>query len=112
MTYTPGPWRVDPAFREDVQTADGNLEIASTSAKILSGGKCPDCLDERQDNANLIAAAPDMYEALKEAADVLETTMPDSYFDNDSGCRPTFVMERAEKAMNETRRILAKATGQ
>jgi hypothetical protein len=62
-SFTPGPWRVDPRYASDIQTADGALEIAGVAATILTGGEKPE-LEARFANARLIAAAPELYGAL------------------------------------------------
>lgn len=60
--FTLGPWRVDPSFDRDIQTANGELEIACTNELVLTGGVKPDA-EQHRANAHLIAAAPDLYEA-------------------------------------------------
>jgi hypothetical protein len=60
--WTKGPWRVDPHSNCDVQSGDGTLEIATTHQDILNGGYRDPVT--AQADANLIAAAPDLYEAL------------------------------------------------
>lgn len=62
--HTPGPWRVDPSYAADVQSGDGALEIACTHPEILTDGKAPG-FEECCANARLIAAAPDLLEALQ-----------------------------------------------
>ena len=67
--FTPGPWQVDEMgvityfdleYHRDCQIA-----------------RVPDCEDETQmANANLIAAAPYMYEALKDAIDTYDDPNP------------------------------------
>lgn len=32
VSHTPGPWRIDPDYYRDIQTADGMLEIGSTES--------------------------------------------------------------------------------
>lgn len=64
--HTKGPWRVDPSANCDVQTADGQFEIATTHPEILCGGECD--RSAARANAALIAAAPDMLAALEEIA--------------------------------------------
>ena len=56
--HTPGPWRVDPDFPSDVQTADGLREICNPSPSDATD-------EELLANARLIAAAPDMLAVLK-----------------------------------------------
>lgn len=59
--FTPGPWRVDPMYWPDVQTADGALEVACTGDSVLIGGPT-DSKDAQSANAHLIAAAPELYD--------------------------------------------------
>jgi len=68
--FTPGPWRVDPDYCHDIQTANGALEIASVAETALTDGEKPGYY-ARTANARLIAAAPDLYEALVEAFNVI-----------------------------------------
>jgi hypothetical protein len=69
--HTPGPWRVDPSANCDVQTADGQFEIATTHPEILRGGRTDaDCA---QANARLISAAPEMLAALEAAGRAFNT---------------------------------------
>lgn len=60
--HTKGPWRVDPASNCDVQTLGGGQEVASTHPGVLNGGYCDPTT--AQANARLIAAAPELLEAL------------------------------------------------
>jgi len=55
--FTPGPWRIDPDRQDEIIDSSGNCVI--WTAEIESA------------NARLIAAAPDMYEALKTARAIL-----------------------------------------
>jgi hypothetical protein len=64
--FTAGPWRVDPNYNCDVQSADGALEIASTHPDVLDGG--PSDTGKAKANARLIAKAPDL---LRIASDLL-----------------------------------------
>lgn len=68
--HTPGPWRVDPLHCADIQTQDG-CEIGSCwkhadfgTELVVSGIIAADYFEMRA-NASLIAAAPDMLEALR-----------------------------------------------
>lgn len=64
--YTPGPWRLLPGFQYlgrmsvTLQTGNGKLNLA----RIFLNG--PTTREEGTENAHLIAAAPELYEALKE----------------------------------------------
>ena len=41
MKHTPVPWKVDEQYKADVQTADGKLEICTTSKSVLLEGNTP-----------------------------------------------------------------------
>lgn len=90
--HTPGPWRVDPHHRFDVQTEDGRLEISTTHEGVLVGGIKPDRLEQAA-NARLIAAAPDLLEALEAVS-------------NGYCCGHDLSL-----AINEVQAAIAKATG-
>lgn len=65
MSHTPGPWvvRSIDGSLGTIETADGTLQVAQAqelSATDRNAGSL-----ERVDNARLIAAAPDLLEALK-----------------------------------------------
>ena len=64
--YTPGPWEWDKSMGTWVKM-DGRV-----GARIIGIGKYPEVSDsEVHANARLIAAAPDMLEALEEAKRVM-----------------------------------------
>ena len=67
MKHTPGPWSVERRSAEDVRIVDGN---PNTTIATL-GNWLPEFRAERDANASLIAAAPDMVEALEDACRVL-----------------------------------------
>ena len=73
--HTPGPWKVDPNYPHDIQTESGVIEIATTSI-ALSGG-LPAKYEDRKANARLIAAAPELLEALQDAVEYLKNYLPD-----------------------------------
>lgn len=64
--HTPGPWRVDPDYPWDIQNADGSLEIASVNPYRREDGEDGEVGDA---DARLIAAAPDLLEALRVIAE-------------------------------------------
>ncbi len=84
--FTPGPWQVDETKAlgaYGVWTAygdhpghDGSL-YPSQICSVIEGGvaKATD-RDKRDANARLIAAAPDLLEALQGALDVLQAVIP------------------------------------
>lgn len=62
--HTPGPWRINPCF----QTMISNCEDGDDSADICEVSEwTPEFWDERDANARLIAAAPELLEALEKA---------------------------------------------
>lgn len=67
--HTPGPWEVTgPHSREVITTNPGTYKPRMTIAKV--GGYWD---GEAQANAALIAAAPVMYEALREAHELIRS---------------------------------------
>lgn len=71
-TFTPGPWFA-------VAAADGATYISDSTAiiggRVIAALDNPD--DEDESNANLIAAAPELYEALTDLVDNAYTYDPD-----------------------------------
>ena len=69
--WTKGPWRVDPRHWGDIQAANGELEISASwheamiGEVIEIGGRSAPPAHEARANARLIAAAPDLAEALE-----------------------------------------------
>lgn len=64
--HTPGPWCLDPlqlGTVGDICTLDGTPIAQAQMRQPMAAGK-PD--DERQANARLIAAAPDLLDALRD----------------------------------------------
>lgn len=62
--WTPGPWRVGPYYRHEVVSDEGVICCAPIETK------------QTRINAQLIAAAPDLYEALEEIASMIKGTLP------------------------------------
>ena len=67
MSHTPGPWRANFAYRIPtiVQVADEDIEIADVHEWL------PQFTEERNANARLIAAAPQLLEALEDCVSLL-----------------------------------------
>ena len=63
--HTPGKWK---SIGETVTTADSKIFIADTHY----GDPRTPLTDRGESNARLIAAAPELLEALKDAADILK----------------------------------------
>ncbi len=73
--WTKGPWRAAPDYWRDVQTADGALAIC-VILQERDAGETLDIVDaplppasEAEANARLVAAAPDLAEALASVPD-------------------------------------------
>lgn len=82
--HTPGPWLVehDKEFDEvtvyaEIEEYEYNMTICEVSSYITKDGAPVGLMDTEQiaDNARLIAAAPEMYEALRDIVEQAEKTM-------------------------------------
>lgn len=77
QTHTEGPWSVDPV--------DQYLITADKDGLVVADISCEDRLDyEQLYNSHLVAAAPDLLEALEKLADLMDAVIsgeykPDSY---------------------------------
>ena len=93
--FTKGPWTA--TYDSQLQAL---IEIYNTEDRVMVA-VLPDrgtieAMSEIEANANLIAAAPDMYEALEEVWRILDSTMP---------------LSRDNRA-DRIKRILCKARGE
>lgn len=106
--HTPGPWRIERGKKYGdflIWSAHGETEVSSHWIATL---KCESCPAHEEGNARLIAAAPDLLEALEachkalnsivDPKDSAETSIQGSY-------------EMCEKAEAIARAALSKATG-
>ena len=100
-THTPGPRRVDPNYDADIQTADGRLEIAMVDISDIADNVAPEA--EAAANARLIAAAPELLEALAALLAHLEQDEQDAVMGIFGA--PTY------GAIAAARAAIAKATG-
>ena len=73
--FTKGPWtaKYDPQLRALIQiySTEDRVMVA-----VLPDRGTVEAMSEIEANANLIAAAPDMYEVLEEVWRILDSTMP------------------------------------
>jgi len=82
MNYTKGEW-------EAVMGINKRIEVVVETDKVLQEKQIAQLFPRRTDeemlaNANLIAAAPDLYEACKGLIEIAEMAMPTSFFQSDS----------------------------
>ena len=110
--YTPGPWKVETVHDGEGWKFQIQGSICPTSAVIVADGplsfeKIPQgphsTYDAQMDNARLIAAAPEMLEALKVAAESGQELR--------DGKRGGGTMGRASGALDVILAAIAKAEG-
>jgi hypothetical protein len=92
VRWTKGPWRFAGGASSSVTNAEGDC-IATTGFTGFP-------VEERHANARLIAAAPELYEALKAWVDHLDGPVD----------APTNTLAHERKLMAASRAILSKAT--
>lgn len=88
-TWTPGPWKAFPAGVGE--------ENGAGVAMLWRDGA------EREANARMIAAAPDLYEALREAVDLSEQLRAEHDWDR---------LPEAQAMLDKMEAALAKARGE
>ena len=76
--FTPGPWKAVPDRSRNMYTwyVEGAKGVVPAIARLSLIDAC----EEIEGNANLIAAAPAMYEALQEALKCIEKHVPKTEF--------------------------------
>ena len=74
--FTPGPWRAEFPDEISVRDADGGRIAILANLKGRLGMKGRRDTSEVEANARLIAAAPDLLEALKEMVNLVELMCP------------------------------------
>lgn len=100
--HTPGPWRVAECgtrgcwCRTIVADVPDILDDEDSDFHIISSGSL------RKHNANLVAAAPELLDALTGALEMLETLQ----------ARGAQVSASGRSAMSSYRELIAKATGE
>lgn len=68
---TPGPWRVSEKRGDLIDIRHGNNELGAMSLTLAHVVARQSWLKEAEENANLIAAAPEILEALQRCESVL-----------------------------------------
>ena len=106
-THTPGPWTLNPKAVFENNGFKINAFPVSGSGQAIAAvwagsfGKGPFGLDNQEANARLIAAAPDLAEAVRE----LLATHPAAYRE------PRKIDNRTDNAIRIARAAIAKAEG-
>lgn len=109
--HTPGPWRTVIAWRHD--KAEAVVGASHRSVCYLHWADRE--AEEVNANAHLIAAAPELLDALRRARPYVEASTPDSGCDHrpDSPCDSLCVAEAAgADLLYEIDRAIARATGE
>lgn len=76
QTHTPGPWQIEAGLTGLFICAPGTFKTAPTRPVIAETCNQSVSPDEETANARLIAAAPDLLDALNGLMLVIETTNP------------------------------------
>lgn len=104
--WTPGPWTNSDGLVNGIETRAGFGPSNRTSLDIFDAAEWPLSLDqEAQANAHLIAAAPELYEALELAIFCMVANEKIKNPEWDERATPT-------SAIGKARAILAKARGE
>ena len=113
MSHTPGPWVIDPAYPSEVQTAD--LKTVSScwheyadGLTIKVTGILPCSIEESAANARLIAAAPELLEALAQCQKALAMMITPTQIDQTSTLQAFAIATEAEA---KARGAISKAEG-
>lgn len=115
--HTPGPWHMDPeevtgGFRIVPKIGDRGLAVAiqRDAAPTIPGSGIDRATAEA--NARLIAAAPELLEFIKHAADQLESGIQEYTESPEEPPQPASKWDYdAGQLVGELRRLIAKATG-
>lgn len=109
--HTPGPWMVPHFARDDHPCncphvlAEGYMGSVATVHNEERDGEHYPAGEEAKANAGLIAAAPDLLEALKAIADCTDEAFANERFEDTSDAAPMAV------ALMEARAAIKKALG-
>lgn len=107
MKHTPGPWRVDG---HAIRDANGVLKLASASYGQQACSMRIEA-EERQANLQLMAAGPDLLDALKEYDDLHFALVDACKFAEQAGRDVTALKQGLFAAMDLRRAAIAKAEG-
>lgn len=97
--HTPGPWT------HSIEKTGEGLEVKAGEVYVIAGcGCCGSPWMDNVDDAKLIAAAPEMLDALADLLDGVESAIKSGDWKVDGACDPEMSINRAKAA-------IAKATG-
>lgn len=108
--FTPGPWVIGDENNQHAQVCLGDSNCSVDLRRFADYPNCPDMSrDEMLANASLIAAAPDLYDALESCLPWLEEQSTDECADAQEGGRPNW---KFNGIYNAALAALAKARGE
>jgi len=112
MKYTPGPWnKTEDKLTQQYYIArpygKSVLHIANVTKEDIGYGISE---EEYHANASLIAAAPELLEACKEALEALHNLMPDERMKK-ANCWNPSEYEKCSCTSCKLKRVIAKAEG-
>lgn len=106
MGHTPGPWAVNPFCAQvDCQKFCDDGTLVPVCQLLWPTKYCSE--DETEANARLIAAAPELLEALEDATMFLDLVRMRARREGDAG-----QAAEADDALNNARAAIAKAKGE
>ena len=111
--WTPGPWRRDRRCNTHV-VAGADRGICSTAGYMSNEIEADKLQQESEANAHLVAAAPELYEALDEALHIISTATPDAFHNGVTD--PTGSLDegdvRTGQFIEQSHALLARARGE
>lgn len=108
--HTPGPWRISSECKTIIKQDLSHIGLGDSSGVLIgsasgyTGSGFFPTDEEAVCNARLIAAAPELLEALKELAEVTSATAPHDGV-------PQWLRDQRIKAIDEAFKVIAKAEG-
>lgn len=107
--HTPGPWVIDPD--ETTMAGPGVYADGFGYVAVGAGSSYADRAAEERANVSLIAAAPDLLEALEVASGAMACALQ-TYVCADHGLDPCSDREKLQRAATIAGTALAKARGE
>lgn len=94
---TRGPWRVSEKRGDMIDVRHNNSEPGAMSLNLAHVVARQSCVKEAEANAKLIAAAPELLEAVRQLHDYVEDTHCESHDE----CEPSHPMALARSAITK-----------